>query len=302
MFLKNKAKAAIADLEAAKEGYDKVTKRIEKTCVERFNLCQLIRSEVYPALDGLMVMVSEIVGQQATAKVGEREADIESKFKSATDDMKAAVVEFDKSIDTITAAFEDVKTNAVASGTGVVAGVGVATMAPTGLLAIATTFGTASTGTAISSLSGAAATNAALAWLGGGAVAAGGGGMFAGNLLLTLAGPVGWGIAAVSVIGGGLFLRKKNKAAIQSAYQEEARILEQTNELKVKAKILREDVKLNKPRLLSVGKQVDYITGMLNRVGLNDDVLNEIQVLIEAVKQLTIFMNKRISLTEEDAA
>ncbi len=33
---------------------------------------------------------------------------------------------------------------------------------------IATTFGTASTGTAISALSGVAATNAALTWLGGG--------------------------------------------------------------------------------------------------------------------------------------
>ena len=40
-----------------------------------------------------------------------------------------------------------------------------------------TTFATASTGTAISSLSGAAATNATLAWLGGGSIAAGGGGM-----------------------------------------------------------------------------------------------------------------------------
>ena len=39
----------------------------------------------------------------------------------------------------------------------------------------------ASTGTAISSLSGAAAKSAAWAWLGGGSVAAGGGGVAAGN-------------------------------------------------------------------------------------------------------------------------
>lgn len=44
--------------------------------------------------------------------------------------------------------------------------------------------GTASTGTAISTLSGAAATNAALAWLGGGAIAAGGGGMALGTAIL----------------------------------------------------------------------------------------------------------------------
>lgn len=44
--------------------------------------------------------------------------------------------------------------------------------------------GTASTGTAIASLSGAAATNATLAALGGGAVAAGGGGMALGSMVL----------------------------------------------------------------------------------------------------------------------
>lgn len=43
---------------------------------------------------------------------------------------------------------------------------------------------TASTGTAISTLSGAAATNATLAWLGGGSLAAGGGGMALGTLVL----------------------------------------------------------------------------------------------------------------------
>ena len=43
---------------------------------------------------------------------------------------------------------------------------------------------TASTGTAISTLSGAAATNATLAWLGGGSLAAGGFGMAGGTLVL----------------------------------------------------------------------------------------------------------------------
>ena len=65
------------------------------------------------------------------------------------------------------------------AGVGVAgAGLGVAVVAlgPTAAMGVATTFGVASTGTAISSLSGAAATNAALAWLGGGAIAAGGGG------------------------------------------------------------------------------------------------------------------------------
>lgn len=58
--------------------------------------------------------------------------------------------------------------NAGAGAAGVGAGVAVVALGPTAAMGIATTFGVASTGTAISALSGAAATNAALAWLGGG--------------------------------------------------------------------------------------------------------------------------------------
>lgn len=54
-----------------------------------------------------------------------------------------------------------------------------------GAMAVAMTFGTASTGTAISTLSGAAATNAAMAWLGGGAAYAGGFGMAGGAMVLS---------------------------------------------------------------------------------------------------------------------
>ena len=106
---------------------------------------------------------------------------------------------------------------ASAAAVGTTIGGAVAALGPTAAMAIATTFGTASTGTAIASLSGAAATNAALAWLGGGAIAAGGGGMAAGNAFLALAGPVGWGIAGVCVIGGSIFATYKNKAAAEKA-------------------------------------------------------------------------------------
>lgn len=83
--------------------------------------------------------------------------------------------------------------NALKTGAGAATGVGigaaVASMAPTAAMWVATTFGTASTGTAISALSGAVATKAALAWLGGGALAAGGGGIAGGQAFLALAGP-----------------------------------------------------------------------------------------------------------------
>ena len=55
---------------------------------------------------------------------------------------------------------EQAKIRNATVGAGVAAGVGVAAFAPSAAIAIATTFGTASTGAAISTLSGAAATNA----------------------------------------------------------------------------------------------------------------------------------------------
>lgn len=101
---------------------------------------------------------------------------------------------------------------AAGAGAGLAAGASVAFMAPTAAMWIATTFGTASTGTAISALSGAAATNAALAWLGGGTLAAGGGGMAGGTAFLALAGPVGWTIAGATLLSSILiFTTKKNK-------------------------------------------------------------------------------------------
>lgn len=73
------------------------------------------------------------------------------------------------------------------------------------------TLATASTGTAIGTLSGAAATNATLAWLGGGALSAGGMGVAGGTAVLggIVAGP----ILAV----GGMMMASKAEAALNDA-------------------------------------------------------------------------------------
>ena len=91
---------------------------------------------------------------------------------------------------------------------GATAGVAVVALGPSAAMGIATTFGVASTGTAISTLSGAAATNAALAWLGGGTIATGGGGIAAGNAIIALAGPIGWSIAGIALLGSGILFWK----------------------------------------------------------------------------------------------
>lgn len=102
------------------------------------------------------------------------------------------------------------RVSAASAGAGFAAGTAVAGLAPSAAIWVATTFGTASTGTAISTLSGAAAGQAALAWLGGGALAAGGGGTAAGTTLLALAGPIGWTIAGATLLASiALFAKKK---------------------------------------------------------------------------------------------
>jgi hypothetical protein len=112
------------------------------------------------------------------------------------------------------------KKSALSAGAGVATGAAVVSVAPTVAMWVATTFGTASTGTAISALSGAAAQSAALAWLGGGALTAGGGGMAAGNALLAMAGPIGWGIAGVTLLSS-IVLFSLNKMKLDKKKKEE---------------------------------------------------------------------------------
>lgn len=80
---------------------------------------------------------------------------------------------------------------------GIVSAVGAGAAAPAAALWGVSTFASAGTGTAIASLSGAAAQNATLAALGGGTIAAGGGGMAAGAAVLSLTAAV-----PVLLIGG----------------------------------------------------------------------------------------------------
>ncbi|WP_415900556.1 hypothetical protein ACMXYR_05510 [Neptuniibacter sp. QD29_5] len=98
-----------------------------------------------------------------------------------------------------------------------VVGGGIAALGSGGLAGLATyggvgLLGTASTGTAISSLGGVAATNATLAWLGGGSLAAGGMGMAGGMAVLggIVAGPV--------LAAGGMMAASKAEAAKEDAY------------------------------------------------------------------------------------
>lgn len=103
---------------------------------------------------------------------------------------------------------------------GLVGGTGAGALAAFGAYGATMTFATASTGTAIASLSGAAATNATLAFLGGGALAAGGGGMALGSAVLggALAGP------AIAVLG--IVMNASASKNLDNAYSNAAKAKE----------------------------------------------------------------------------
>lgn len=135
---------------------------------------------------------------------------IPSEDVKSLDDYRKIRLDWIEQVDQIDIRYKKLENNLKSTAAiGASTGVALSALGPSMAMGVATTFGTASTGTAISTLSGAAATNAALAWIGGGTLATGGGGMALGNLFLTLTGPIGWTIAGMSLAGSGLYLFKK---------------------------------------------------------------------------------------------
>lgn len=131
---------------------------------------------------------------------------IDFQHDAIEDELQLAVNENDMAaIETAALKMTDVVSGGVVSlGAGGLAGL--AAYGSVGVLA------SASTGTAIASLSGAAATNATLAWLGGGALSAGGFGMAGGTAVLG-------GIVAGPVLAvGGMMLAAKAEEAKHNAY------------------------------------------------------------------------------------
>lgn len=103
---------------------------------------------------------------------------------------------------------------------GVTAGAAGGALTAIGAYGAAQTFAAASTGTAIASLSGAAATNATLAFFGGGSLAAGGLGMAGGMMVLggLVAGPA---LLVMGLITGAKSQEKLDQALINKAQAEE---------------------------------------------------------------------------------
>ena len=164
------------------------------------------------------------------------------------------------------------------AGAGLAAGASVAFMAPTAAMWVATTFGTASTGTAISALSGAAAESAALAWLGGGALTAGGGGMAAGHALLAMAGPIGWSIAGATLLTSILLFTKK-RTKLNKQKNEEI-----------------ENVKRNTATVRKIDAQINKILAetVSVRKGLNDSYTKCLEMFGKDYTTFGILQKKKL--------
>lgn len=179
-------------------------------------------------------------------------------------------------------------------------GVTVATLGPTAAMGVATTFGVASTGTAISSLTGAAANSAALAWLGGGSVAAGGGGVAAGNAFLALAGPVGWGIAGVMLtasVGAGVVANRKNEEVAKEAIEEQKKIELLARQLKEKVIEVTELIELTEKQTEGIYLANLSLTGMDYSL-FTDDEKYQAGALVNSTLSLTAMVNKEIRINE----
>lgn len=136
---------------------------------------------------------------------------------SSNDKFKLSRHELDQIKGVNITAIDALKTGVLSAGAGALAGIA----AYGGTM----TLGAASTGTAIASLSGVAATNATLAALGGGSLATGGLGMAGGTAVLggMVAGPV--------LAVGGVLLAIKGNASMEKALEIKSQVLQAINSM-----------------------------------------------------------------------
>jgi len=148
---------------------------------------------------------------------------------------------------------------------GLVSAAGISAAASAATTSGVTAFATASTGAAISGLSGAAANSAMLAALGGGSLAAGGGGMALGTVVLS-------GIAAGPAIAiGGLAIAAEGEKALTKAVEAEVQVKHALALMRVK------DTLLN-----AISSRISELSSIINEMQrLATHVLDDLERLVE---------------------
>lgn len=217
-------------------------------------------------------------------------------FEKKISDIQAARQKFRETETYAAEALEAAVKSGAAVAAGVAGGAAVAGMAPTAAMWVATTFGTASTGTAISSLSGIAAQKAALAWLGGGVVAKGGLGIAGGKALLALAGPIGWGITGATTVASAAMLGHKNKQVADEAIAEAKKITvagAEVNETTAKIQHLTDETVMLMDALKDMAQANRHLKGV-NYLELSEDEQYQLGTIVNNTLTLAGLLNKTI--------
>ena len=217
-------------------------------------------------------------------------------FEKKISEIQAAREKFRETETYVTEAMEAAVKSGVSVVAGVAGGVAVASMAPSAAMWVATTFGTASTGTAISALHGAVATKAALAWLGGGALSAGGAGIAGGQALLAMAGPIGWGITGISTAASAIALGNKNKEIADEAIAEAKKITiagAEVNEATVKIQHLTDETVMLMDALRDMTQANRPLKGS-NYLELSEDEQYRLGTMVNNTLTLAELLNKTI--------
>lgn len=255
MFNSSLKKEALRIHEETLSRYNKSYEKMGKACESLYS----VRTDTVALIQFVQKVINSIANtpKEYDTKMGE----IGSELKKFKETEAYAKESYDASIKA-----------GVNIAAGAAAGIGVASMAPTALMSIATTFGSATTGTAVSALSGAAAQKAAVAWLGrtfAGFAVKKGAGMAVGEACLALAGPIGWGITAASTGISLISLTSKNKELTNSAVEEAKEIAkaresldetsEKINSLRTKTFMIYNDMNKQRSDLVSM-MNADFIS------------------------------------------
>lgn len=164
----------------------------------------------------------------------------------------------------------------------------------------ATTFGTASTGVAISTLSGAAAESAALAWIGGGTIAAGGAGAAGGAAILTMMGPLGLCVGGGAIAVYTLINNSKKKRIHINKLEEIDKV--RTNKLqleKIREVLELQTVEINELRI----KLTDIFRDSMKYYGreyddLNDEDKKKLMLVVNIASSLSTLVKKSLESEE----
>jgi hypothetical protein len=190
-------------------------------------------------------------------------------------------------------AFKGESAEAFQLASGGVQSISAGAAAAQGTLTLVGLVGTASTGTAIGTLSGAAAQSATLAWLGGGSLAAGGGGMALGSLVLG-----GITIGPAIAVGGFMFAGDSEKYLTKAQDYVSEHKVKVENMRSAKALLVRVDYHI---------EQISYVvTELNNRAAMLLSILEshkvfdrlrdtpQLQEVVMLIKSLSEIMNTPI--------